>query len=52
MFVLDEPKKPADYYIIDREKPHIKNTNQALDSEKCLTARSMCFNELTISWVS
>ena len=52
MFVLDEPKKPADYYIIDRKKPHTKDTNHALTSEKCLTARSMCFNELTISWVS
>lgn len=45
-------KKTGRHYIIDREKPHIKDTNQALDSEKCLTARSMCFNELTISWVS
>lgn len=50
--IYNRTKKPADYYIIDREKPHIKDTNQALDSEKCLTARSMCFNELTISWVS
>ena len=50
--IQTDKKKPADYYIINREKPHIKDTNQALDSEKCLTARSMCFNELTISWVS
>ena len=50
--IIQTDKKNGRLLIIDREKPHIKDTNQALDSEKCLTARSMCFNELTISWVS
>ena len=45
---IDLRNTPADFF----HKIIQKDTNQALDSEKCLTARSMCFNELTISWVS